>query len=462
MCHGESHSTTPKKDIKADHDDCSCNSMSGVLPPFSRLPFLVLCITVLCCFLPCVQGSQVELQHSLGIYRGATDISILSEAGIANAHLIGSLAQDRPPLVASDLTAAESKGRVLHEGEEEEEEGLTKGRIWSVVGAMLVMLAVTGFGIALPYVLRKKFADGRSPTTHLIIQSICTAFAAGGFWGLALIHVLLEALDALANLDFGLHVGPSFMNAAYPLMCLGYVVMCGIEAFAGVINRKAMRVSNARDNSHALAVMDAAAVSIALTVHSFFEGMVIGIRDSTLLIWIACISVAGHKWAAAFSLSQRMVSHQAPKRILITSLAIFALATPIGAFVGLPLSSMEDKPVVGIINALSAGVLIFVAGECTQEVFAGHCHGGSACQQPAHRHEALGDRESGLDDVTTENVDTYKDSETPTFDPEISVWVFLGRYIAMLAGIGLVFGMMCLHLSNPGHSHAEEEVHDHA
>lgn len=504
MCGGErvSNHTSPDS-----HHGCSCMPMAGVLPSSTPFTTLGLILAVGCCILPCAQGNNVELYRSHAAFRGATDIT--DEQLVANANLLSDSLTIWSPtseLISPDDSLFNSHEAILfnnyeattwiadsfahteevalphhrrlqdlnteeqtehvhdHEHEHEHEhvhehgEGhLTKGKVWTVVGAVLVILAVSLFGVFLPDLVKWLSGGDLHSSLGRVLESICTAFAAGGFWGLALIHVLLEAITSLDNLAFGLTLGESFMNAAFPLTCAGYAFMLAVEAFAKVWSKKAYNKqkngANAYSGQNKLAVIDATIACLALTVHSVFEGMVIGMRDSNLLVWIACISVAGHKWAAAFALSQRMSSHDTPKSIRIIFLSIFVLSTPVGAFIGLPLSTMEDLPVVGILNALSAGVLIYVASECTADVFGGtHVHEEEEAlkefDQEAHKAHYS---EDSLSHREVEMSAAHVQHKT---DLEASVRLFIGRTIALIAGMALVFGMMCLHMKNPGHSHA--------
>eukprot|EP01056_Protomagalhaensia_sp_Gyna25_P000375 Protomagalhaensia_sp_Gyna_25__374@NODE_1177_length_2096_cov_348_515800_g935_i0_p1_GENE_NODE_1177_length_2096_cov_348_515800_g935_i0NODE_1177_length_2096_cov_348_515800_g935_i0_p1_ORF_typecomplete_len472_score63_09Zip/PF02535_22/4_2e02Zip/PF02535_22/1_1e28Mntp/PF02659_15/0_71Mntp/PF02659_15/5_5e02Mntp/PF02659_15/1_8e03_NODE_1177_length_2096_cov_348_515800_g935_i06322047 len=454
---------------RVTHDDCSCEYLSEVLPSKGTLGKLLL-ITLACHFIPCALGSHAEMHRSTGIFRGATDISVSAVSPAANGVLINGpveraaitterlLVSSQHPLVDLAAHALPVHSVPLHGDHvpvEEHEHGLSAVRVWNVVGANLVIVAFALFGIFLPRMIKKVFGAKGKSTKAAVLESICTAFAAGGFWGLALVHVLIEAIDMLNSHSFGLTLGPSFMNAAPPLMCAGYFGMLAVEALAAVISHKSAHSHKKfNGNDRNFVVVDAIAASLALTVHNFFEGMVIGMRDSALLVWIACISVCGHKWASSFALVQRMDSHNVPKSIKIAFLTIFVVSLPAGAFVGLPLSTMDGHPIVGILNAISAGILIFVAAECTSDVFSfGHAHDENHAPL---RHDAMEVHCEGLvvADVNSEDpLHTHIPDNHNSFELEASLSLLGARLIAVLAGMGLVFGMMCLHMKDPGHVH---------
>lgn len=117
---------------------------------------------------------------------------------------------------------------------------------------------------------------------------------------------------------------------------------------------------------------------------------------------------------------------------------------------------------VASITAVSAGVLIFVAGHCTEDVFGGHCHSHvGAAGTPAI---AGGDSDHSSHHVADLESPPHRDAHTHGHGPShchdksagdfsASLGVFCGRVILMTAGAGLVLGMMCLHMINPGHTH---------
>eukprot|EP01056_Protomagalhaensia_sp_Gyna25_P001008 Protomagalhaensia_sp_Gyna_25__1007@NODE_1488_length_1796_cov_444_057484_g1205_i0_p1_GENE_NODE_1488_length_1796_cov_444_057484_g1205_i0NODE_1488_length_1796_cov_444_057484_g1205_i0_p1_ORF_typecomplete_len240_score32_43Zip/PF02535_22/3_2e12_NODE_1488_length_1796_cov_444_057484_g1205_i07801499 len=154
-----------------------------------------------------------------------------------------------------------------------------KGRMWSVIGAALLILALSVFGVLLPDMIKAFLRRTKSNTddysfVRLLVESLCNSFAAGGFWGLALIHVLKEAIDSLDEIRWGLRVGGEYCNGAYLLICAGYLVMLAIQAGATTTQRRPRKERNgcatAEIEQHR-ALVDAAVASLALTFHAFFE-----------------------------------------------------------------------------------------------------------------------------------------------------------------------------------------------
>ena len=109
---------------------------------------------------------------------------------------------------------------------------------------------------------------------------------------------------------------------------------------------------------------------IALSVHSVFEGVAVGLQDDVADIWSFLIAIGTHKWAAAMSLGISMGNNldHSPTTVKILIL-IFALATPIGVIFGMIV--MEAAPLINIIfSGLAGGTFLYIsASEVVVEEF---------------------------------------------------------------------------------------------
>ena len=102
---------------------------------------------------------------------------------------------------------------------------------------------------------------------------------------------------------------------------------------------------------------------IALSMHAIFEGIALGLTKefaATINIMLALIL---HKPAAALSLGLSITkdfsTQEEPKKGLLL-LSIFALATPLGIFVGMLLQ--DTSPIIEVIfNSFAGGTFIYIA-----------------------------------------------------------------------------------------------------
>ena len=99
---------------------------------------------------------------------------------------------------------------------------------------------------------------------------------------------------------------------------------------------------------------------IALSVHSLFEGIDVGITHTLEDVWTLLLAIALHKGAAACSLGISLVKTFPDDFALCRWLVFtFALATPLGIIIGM---NIPDSPVMDVVfNSLAAGTFLYIA-----------------------------------------------------------------------------------------------------
>jgi zinc transporter 1/2/3 len=99
---------------------------------------------------------------------------------------------------------------------------------------------------------------------------------------------------------------------------------------------------------------------IALSVHSIFEGLALGIMNDIKPFINLMVSIFVHKFAEAMSISIAMQKSGFEFKKLFWFMFLFSFATPIGCTIGLALS--DSSPLVGIIfTSLAGGSFIYVS-----------------------------------------------------------------------------------------------------
>lgn len=99
---------------------------------------------------------------------------------------------------------------------------------------------------------------------------------------------------------------------------------------------------------------------IIMLIHSFIEGLALGVMSNLgSIIALAC-AVGGHKPVEAFSLGLIVSQDQPTQYIYWIMMTIFVLVSPIGIIVAIFISEIGNHLVLGIISAISAGTFIFV------------------------------------------------------------------------------------------------------
>jgi zinc transporter ZupT len=128
---------------------------------------------------------------------------------------------------------------------------------------------------------------------------------------------------------------------------------------------------------------------LALAVHSFFEGVGIGVQRHLLASVGVLLAVLAHKGFAAFALGMRFRSTGANVWQAARGIVFFGIMTPIGITLGMVLRSSIESPWLDVVViGISTGTFMYVgaveilAHECADEQGA-HSHSPDAPPTPA-------------------------------------------------------------------------------
>lgn len=100
-------------------------------------------------------------------------------------------------------------------------------------------------------------------------------------------------------------------------------------------------------------------LSIALSVHSLFDGLGLGLQNSVDSVVNIGVAVSIHKIPAAMALGVSLIKAERKKSLIMIS--IFCIATPLGIAIGIGLTSFGAEILIGIIVTLSSGTFIYIA-----------------------------------------------------------------------------------------------------
>ncbi|KAF0288816.1 Zinc transporter ZIP1 [Amphibalanus amphitrite] len=104
-------------------------------------------------------------------------------------------------------------------------------------------------------------------------------------------------------------------------------------------------------------------VTAALSVHSVFEGVAIGLEPSEPSVWLLTAAIATHKAIIAFCLGEQLASSLTNRRRALASLAGFVVASPLGVILGAVLTAGGGAGHAlpsAVLQALAAGTILYV------------------------------------------------------------------------------------------------------
>ena len=97
-------------------------------------------------------------------------------------------------------------------------------------------------------------------------------------------------------------------------------------------------------------------LTIALSFHSLFEGLAIGLQTSADAMISLLAAVVIHKGVMAFSLGLNIVQSNLSKKSFFISLLIFSVASPIGVVIGILITNLQQSIGRDVANAFLQGI----------------------------------------------------------------------------------------------------------
>eukprot|EP00531_Pseudo-nitzschia_arenysensis_P015856 CAMPEP_0116137854 /NCGR_PEP_ID=MMETSP0329-20121206/12463_1 /TAXON_ID=697910 /ORGANISM="Pseudo-nitzschia arenysensis, Strain B593" /LENGTH=371 /DNA_ID=CAMNT_0003632783 /DNA_START=35 /DNA_END=1150 /DNA_ORIENTATION=+ len=108
---------------------------------------------------------------------------------------------------------------------------------------------------------------------------------------------------------------------------------------------------------------------LALSIHSIFDGLAIGISSNAKELISTTAAVLAHKGFAGYALGSSMVASEMHERDFFALILVFSVCTPVGIILGTIFSRLGDSDDpdgwkivgTGLINAVVAGTFLYIA-----------------------------------------------------------------------------------------------------
>lgn len=105
-------------------------------------------------------------------------------------------------------------------------------------------------------------------------------------------------------------------------------------------------------------------IVMALSVHELFEGLAVGLEQTTSNVWYMFGSVSAHKVVIAFCIGVELMVHKTKTWLVVLYIFVYAVVSPIGIAIGIGLSNAEDSDGIAvasvILQGLASGTLLYV------------------------------------------------------------------------------------------------------
>jgi zinc and cadmium transporter len=105
------------------------------------------------------------------------------------------------------------------------------------------------------------------------------------------------------------------------------------------------------------------AAYVGIGFHSILDGVAIGAGNMLNISMVILLAVTIHKFPAALALSSILVKGgEYSRKKILTSMFIFALATPIGALVSMNvMNGLNNTDIIGFALGISAGTFLYIS-----------------------------------------------------------------------------------------------------
>ncbi|CAM9828363.1 unnamed protein product [Chrysoparadoxa australica] len=204
----------------------------------------------------------------------------------------------------------------------------------------------------------KRFVDNK------MAMSVASAFSGGVFLSLAFGHMIPHAQHGFEGMDV-----PN--SVPYYLTLGGYMLIFFVEKVA--FDTHAVMHGEEGENGSTDAVTSGRSATIlllALSVHSLFETMALGLSDSSINVLLLAMSIGLHQPAESVALLVAFLKSGLSQQRIVRMLSLFSAVGPLGMLAGIMVSQYASKIADAVLVAMAAGTFIYVgATEVIAEEF---------------------------------------------------------------------------------------------
>jgi len=267
---------------------------------------------------------------------------------------------------------------------------------------IITLVAMTGitflFGMLpiKPISKVKHNQNDQSRTRWRTIISFCSCFSGGVFIAACLLDMLPELQEKVDEIREGIKDAYNF-DIEYPLsqfvMCCGFFLILTLEQ--AVLHFQENWIQESEERQHLLSqtpyqqqpvsndvrhssdghghlsnsmfqhsTLRSFMLLVALSFHSIFEGIAIGLQEEEGSLLSIFMAVMSHKAVMAFSLGLNIAQSNLSLRNFILSNVVFSLSSPIGIGIGIGMCgmppSLSHDICSGILQGIAGGTFMYI------------------------------------------------------------------------------------------------------
>lgn len=183
-----------------------------------------------------------------------------------------------------------------------------------------------------------------------VILSFANIFAGGIFLMLSLGHMIPHSISLLASQNWDMK------NAFY----FGLVGFCMILFIEKIAFDTTILSNNEKDENTKPCLHSAIILVLALSLHSLFEALALGLSSDISSSSLLAASIALHQPAESIALLVAFMKSNISKQNTIKWMSFYTLMGPLGVILGIIISRVSNPIIEGIAIALTAGTFLYV------------------------------------------------------------------------------------------------------
>ena len=190
------------------------------------------------------------------------------------------------------------------------------------------------------------------------------SFAAGIFLSIGFVHMLSDAVAQFHEMGQGPGLVFFLAAVAFVFMLLLEHVLLPSDAHER-LHAESGASGPGLGDGHGWKHFYPYALIAALSVHSIFAGIALGVQESLASTFLIFVAIVAHKATASFALSVSLVRQSAPRGQTAGLIVFFSCMTPLGIALG---DSIQDiisgdaaQVVSAVVVALAGGTFIYIA-----------------------------------------------------------------------------------------------------
>ncbi|RUS79139.1 hypothetical protein EGW08_013086 [Elysia chlorotica] len=249
-----------------------------------------------------------------------------------------------------------------------------------VITAILLFILTLVFSSIPYFIVARGTRSGRSAQRREWILGHLNCFAGGVFLATLLCHILVEGEEGFED-----YKEKARLHTDFPLFNIFVAAGFFIVAFVELVAHKcigAQNHENTHNHSHVPKAVGLRAflLLIALSFHTIFDGLAVGLQTSESEVWVVFAAITIHKSVIAFCIGLEIFQGNRDKLVQAAMwLLIFAIMSPIGIGVGIGITSGSSDELArllaaSILQGLAGGTFMYVTFLEILNVHIGH-HG---------------------------------------------------------------------------------------